>query len=206
MENNLLERVREIENLNLNEKIEVVKELYNKAKRTDWDKNKDKNLMSITFNVLDYEITLYATYCVMLDSLLSYSECKLFCKNLVCVEIQKIKRKEQEQDSRLALLNTSICTNAGTYRLVDLTLEEAQELIVENKDNLLSAIGHASTAQIMTELLDTEIEVNRIQFSQQENQKALVFKMLGRPEEGKILTKEEIEEMGYKFQLLERIA
>ena len=46
--------------------------------------------------------------------------------------------------------------------------------------------------------------MNRIMFEQQEGQKALVFKLLGRPEEGKILTTEEIEQIGYKFQLLIR--
>ena len=34
---------------------------------------------------------------------------------------------------------------------------------------------------------------------------ALVFKLLGRPEEGKLLTLSEIEEIGYKFQMLIKI-
>ena len=106
---------------------------------------------------------------------------------------------------KLALLNTSICTATGTYKLVDLTLKEAKELVAENKDNLLSAIGHESTAQIMTELLETSISVNRIQFVQENNQKAIVFKLNGRAPEGTILSKKEIAAIGYKFQLLEKI-
>ena len=43
-------------------------------------------------------------------------------------------------------------------------------------------------------------------FSQDVGQRALVFKLNGRPEEGKILTTEEIEAIEYKFQLLERLA
>lgn len=102
----------------------------------------------------------------------------------------------------LAILNTSILTAAGSYTLQDITVEEAHELVEFNE--LDSAIGHASTAQVITTLLGVDIPVNRQVFTQQPGQKALVFKINGRPEEGKILTAEEIEAIGYKFQLLIR--
>uniref|UniRef100_UPI0033900486 STIV orfB116 family protein n=1 Tax=Enterocloster aldenensis TaxID=358742 RepID=UPI0033900486 len=95
---------------------------------------------------------------------------------------------------KLALLNTSILTAAGNY------------IVTDNAVNLDSAIGHASTAEIMTTLLEADIPVNRQMFTQDVGQRALVFKLSGRPEEGKILTTEEIEAIGYKFQLLERLA
>ena len=103
---------------------------------------------------------------------------------------------------KLALLNTSILTNAGTYNLQDITLGVARTLVRENE--LDSAIGHASTAEIMTSLLGIDVPVNRQMFSQDAGQQALVFKLNGRPEEGKILSAEEIEQIGYKFQLLTR--
>lgn len=103
----------------------------------------------------------------------------------------------------LAILNTSILTAAGSYTLRDITVEEARELAEDN--DLDSAVGHASTAQVMTTLLGVEIPTNRQLFIQQPGQQALVFKLNGRPEEGKILTAAEIEEIGYKFQLLTRI-
>jgi uncharacterized protein 114 len=104
---------------------------------------------------------------------------------------------------KLAVLNTSILTTEGTFTLKDITLEEARNLVTENE--ILSAVGHQSTADILTTLLGTEVPMNRIQFAQETGQKALVFKLNGRPEEGKILTAEEIEAMGYKFQLLTKI-
>ena len=104
---------------------------------------------------------------------------------------------------KLAILNTSILTTTGTFELQDITLQEAQKLVKDNE--ILSAIGHQSTADILTTLLDTEIHMNRIQFAQETGQKALVFKLNGRPEEGKILTQQEIEEIGYKFQMLTKI-
>jgi hypothetical protein len=105
---------------------------------------------------------------------------------------------------KLAVLNTSILTTEGTFTLKDITLEEAKKLVKENE--ILSAVGHQSTADILTTLLETEIPMNRIQFAQETGQKALVFKLNGRPEEGKILTAEEIEAIGYKFQLLTKIS
>lgn len=105
---------------------------------------------------------------------------------------------------KLAILNTSILTTEGTFTLKDITLEEARNLVTENE--ILSAVGHQSTADILTTLLETEVPMNRIQFAQETGQKALVFKLNGRPEEGKILTAEEIEAIGYKFQLLTKIS
>jgi hypothetical protein len=104
----------------------------------------------------------------------------------------------------LGILNTSILTSAGKYTLTDISLKKARELV---SDNVLdSAVGHASTAEVMTTLLGVEIPVNRQQFSQRVGQQALVFKLNGRLEEGKILTVEDIEKIGFKFQLLTREA
>lgn len=106
---------------------------------------------------------------------------------------------------KLALLNTSILTSTGLFSLDDITLNQARELVQENLNELDSAIGHQSTAEIMSALLEVEIPVNRQVFQQQVEQKALVFKLNGRPEEGKVLTVDDIENIGYKFQILERL-
>ena len=108
--------------------------------------------------------------------------------------------------TKLALLNTSILTDDGVYNLHTISLEEARELVWENKSNLDSAIGHESTAEIMTKLLGVHIPVNRQTFAQKVGQTALVFKLNKRPQEGTILSKEEIEEIGYRFQILLRIS
>ena len=78
----------------------------------------------------------------------------------------------------------------------------AKKLVADH--DLDSAVGHESTAEIMTTLLGTEIPVNRQMFVQQPGQQALVFKLNGRPEEGKILSAEDIKAIGFKFQLLTR--
>lgn len=104
----------------------------------------------------------------------------------------------------ITILNTSILTTTGTFRLDDITLDEAKNLVQNNE--ILSAVGHKSTADILTTLLEMEIPANRIEYAQNVNEKALVFKLNGRPEEGKILTADEIQEMGYKFQLLTKVS
>lgn len=104
----------------------------------------------------------------------------------------------------ITILNTSILTTTGTFRLDDITLKEAKNLVHNN--DILSAVGHKSTADILTTLLEKEIPANRIEYAQNVNEKALVFKLNGRPEEGKILTADEIQEMGYKFQLLTKVS
>ena len=106
---------------------------------------------------------------------------------------------------KLALLNTSILTTAGEYHLTDITLDEARNLVKKHRDNLNSAIGHASSAEIMTTLLGVDVPVNRQMFVQEVGQQALVFKLNGRPQEGKILSAEEIAAIGYKFQILKRL-
>ena len=103
----------------------------------------------------------------------------------------------------IALLNTSIATADGTYVLKTITLEEARNNIKDRK--ILSAIGHESTAQILTELLGVDVPVNRILFEQQPGQEAIVFKLNGRPPEGKILSQQELEEIGFSFKSLYRL-
>lgn len=105
---------------------------------------------------------------------------------------------------KLALLNTSILTTPGNYTLIDVDLDTAKNFISEYGTQLDSAIGHESTAVVMSTLLGVEIPVNRQMFCQKVGQQALVFKLNGRPEEGKILTVADIEQIGYKFQLLTR--
>lgn len=108
---------------------------------------------------------------------------------------------------KLAILNTTILTVDGEFSLKTISLEEAKELI--NKygiKNVFSAIGHESTAQILTDLLEVEIQVNRIMFAQETEQEALCFKLNGRPPEGVILQKKQLEEIGYTFKLLVKTA
>jgi uncharacterized protein ORF117 len=101
---------------------------------------------------------------------------------------------------KLGLLNTSIITTTGTYKMVDLTLAQA------NKDNLLSAIGHNATADVLTKLLGIDVPANRIVFSQDIGQQAIVLKMKGRlPDDVKDLTIDDMHQIGFDLFLLTRL-
>jgi hypothetical protein len=102
--------------------------------------------------------------------------------------------------SRIVFLNTSILTCDGVFSMRTVTLDEVKAL--PGTIERLSAIGHASTAEILTEMLGEKIEVNRIEYKQQAGDLAVVFKLAARAPEGVILNREQIETIGYEFKFL----
>lgn len=175
-------------NTTINEFKEFIHELAHKTKKVRYDRRKAQYLFNEYKIVINHNV--YYSYNNIYDISENIKNIEIFAK------LRKIP---------VALLNTSIATAPGTFELKDITLTRAKNIIKNNADNLLSAIGHDSTAQIMSELLENKIEVNRIQFEQEVEQQAIVFKLNGRPPEGAILSLEDIEKIGYKFQLLTRI-
>ena len=107
----------------------------------------------------------------------------------------------------ITVLNTPILTKFGKYQYNDISLDRAREIAQQANgfNQLVSAVGHQSTCDILTKLLGVTIPMNRIEYKQEVGTAALIFKLKGRPEEGKILTVEEIEEIGYNFGLLIRL-
>ena len=102
----------------------------------------------------------------------------------------------------VGILNTSIITTDGNYTLTTITTTQAQELTQNNQ--ILSAVGHEATAQVLTTILGVEVPVNRILFAQEVGQQAIVLKIKGRIPEGKILSLDDIEEIGYDLKLMVR--
>ena len=77
-------------------------------------------------------------------------------------------------------------------RLSKITIAEAKE-IISNEKEVISAVGHQATAEILSEILGTKIEFNRIQIFLKPGDKAIHFYLKQRLEEGKILSKEEMQ-------------
>lgn len=101
------------------------------------------------------------------------------------------------------LMNTAILVADGDSRLSSISLEQAK---AELDSGFLSAIGHQSTADLLTTLLGVWVSMNRVTLGDEHfkvGQKAVILKLLKRPPEGAILTREQIEELGYEFKLLE---
>jgi len=104
---------------------------------------------------------------------------------------------------KIGIFNGTIATTNGVYKITDITVEEAKKLILEN--GFISAIGHKSTAEAISDYFNINIPMNRIDFKQEIGQKAIVFKLNKRPLEGSILSRAEIESIGYYFKLMERL-
>jgi hypothetical protein len=122
-------------------------------------------------------------------------------KNAEGANITITELRDRSKTMKLGLLNSTIATTDGTYVIKTISLEEAIALV--QGQELDSAIGHQSIAQVMSTLLGIQIPVNRQEFQQQEGQKCLVFKLNGRPPEGKVLSLEEIHTMGFAWKLME---
>ena len=103
----------------------------------------------------------------------------------------------------VAILNTSILSEFGSYTYEPLTTQQARQLVA---GGFISAVGHQGTAEILSAALGVDIPMNRIAFTQQQGQQAIVLKLRSRPGEGVILTKEEVERIGYDLALLTRTA
>lgn len=109
----------------------------------------------------------------------------------------------------LTFLNAAIITAHGAFEFQKLLLKEAREIVGEfhaSNRKISSAIGHAATAELMTRLLKFPVPPNRIDFKQTTEDVALVFQLKKRAPEGVVLTREELEEIGYELGLLTRTA
>jgi hypothetical protein len=109
----------------------------------------------------------------------------------------------------LTLINTSVLTSYGNYSYESFTLEQVKKILRDyqvNGEAVQSAIGHQSTAELLTTLLEFPVAVDRMEYKQMVGDVAVVFKLKSRAPEGKVLSLEEIEEIGYEFGLLLRTA
>ena len=102
----------------------------------------------------------------------------------------------------LYILNTPILTEYGKYDFRRADIPEVQVLLAQG--NFTSAIGHDATATLMTQLTGVQIPVNRIAIKMQSGDTAVVFRVLTRLPEGKILSEEELTKVPCEFGILER--
>jgi hypothetical protein len=102
------------------------------------------------------------------------------------------------------LLNTTVVPCEGLWDVRKTELSYARYLA--EAGFLKSAIGHESTASLLSSLLGTAIQVNRVAVVPALGDKLLCFKLKGRAPEGKILSVEELQEMGYEFFMMELVS
>jgi hypothetical protein len=87
--------------------------------------------------------------------------------------------------------------NTAQILVTEIKPEEAKKLLTI--DGFISAVGHESTANLLTQILGLQVYMNRIPIKLEENDILIVFQLMTRIPEGKILTEEELANLEYKF-------
>lgn len=126
------------------------------------------------------------------------------------------------------ILNTTILTTPGlTYDSHVIGVTEARSMLglvvspsdyetdkaagltpihvttVGERPRIVSAVGHQATADIASTVLGMAVALNREPANMQAGDKAICIKLRGRPPEGTILSREQVEAIGYDLVLLE---
>lgn len=81
--------------------------------------------------------------------------------------------------------------------------EEAKQLLTHG---FVSAVGHESTAKVMSAKLGMSIQVNRVQVQLSPGDKLIVFQLLKRLEEGKVLNEDELRTIPAEWRIVEVIS
>jgi hypothetical protein len=98
----------------------------------------------------------------------------------------------------LYIFNTTICTTPGlTYATRIASSAVAREIMARFGGSYISAIGHEATAQVASAILEVSVPANRFAAEMQAGDEALCIKLRGRAPEGVILTRAQMEEIGY---------
>lgn len=100
----------------------------------------------------------------------------------------------------LGMLMQADC-RVRVIRLVSSGIKEYKATLekIMQPDAVVSAVGHESTAGLMSELLGENVPVNREQIMMDKGDKALVFQIMGRLPEGRVLAAHELLMVPYKW-------
>ena len=103
------------------------------------------------------------------------------------------------------ITNSTVVPCDGLWNCITVTQEFADEWIHNN--SFISAIGHESTAQVISTVLGVDVPMNRITLNELEvDTQILCFKLKQRAPEGVILNIEQIVEIGYEWKLMTLIS
>jgi len=97
-------------------------------------------------------------------------------------------------------LNMLDNTTEATLKVHEIDVQTAKSLL---QTQWVSCIGHQGTAEILTNILDIQIPFNRIPVKMKRGDIALIFQLMTRVEEGKILTRDELNSLPFKLLVVE---
>jgi hypothetical protein len=94
--------------------------------------------------------------------------------------------------------------NEYLVRIAKIDVQKACEKLQKEK-GFISAVGHESTASLLSELFKIKIPCNRITIRMKENDSAIHFFLRQRIQEGKVLSLDELKQLDYDIILSEVI-
>ena len=89
----------------------------------------------------------------------------------------------------LSMLSPSLIEGGAIIKASPISLGEVKALL---KEGFVSAVGHESTARVLSSLLGTHVPFNRAQISIKEGDVIISFQFLIRLPEGKVLGEDEV--------------
>ena len=93
----------------------------------------------------------------------------------------------------------SMLTPPATVKVTEVSEEEVKRVIA---NGFTSAIGHDATAKIISTRLGVQVPVNRVAIQLKPGDLLLVFQLLTRLPEGKVLNEEEMKQVAAKWFLV----
>ena len=89
-----------------------------------------------------------------------------------------------------------------TVKIKKIDVDQAKQLV--NQNQFISAIGHESTAKLLSMLLHIDIPINRIQIQMNSGDIGLHFTLKKRLDEGQVIKNvQELEEIGFDLLMSE---
>ena len=89
--------------------------------------------------------------------------------------------------------SVNMLDNDATISFRKISLDEVREILKGN--DFKSIVGHPATAQFLSELLGVEIPANREMYKMNKDDVLIVAVLGVRPPEGKVFSKEEVEQL-----------
>ena len=87
-------------------------------------------------------------------------------------------------------------------KIKKIDVDQARQLVIQNQ--FISAIGHDSTAKLLSMLLNIDIPINRIQIQMNSGDIGLHFTLKRRLDEGQVIKNvQELEEIGFDLLMSE---
>ena len=100
------------------------------------------------------------------------------------------------------LLNSSVLTSFGEWKYELLSVESARKLA--SQGNWISAIGHAATAESLSQLLGVHVELQRIDIEMQAGDQAIVLRLSSRLQHLTDVSIEQVGQLSWQLGLLTR--